>query len=168
MTERRTKKSIWPGRFRIIGALVLATAFFLPLSSCSNSIAGNQEGGQAVSADAEVEATAEGQRSYRYPFKMLATDDLESLLIIFAFFWPTFALAYRRSKRHETSVKFVILEFLLCFFTMWVVWSVSLFERLEIGGYLAFAGVMLCLAAASTFLFQEFRQWRFDRQHLTR
>jgi hypothetical protein len=164
MTEHRTRARRWPDRFRLVGAVVLAIAFFLPLSSCSNSTAFNQEGVQAVSVDAETGAVTEGPRRYRYPFKSLAMDDPEGLLVLVAFFWPTLAFGYRKFNGHKVGVKFTTLEFLLCFLTIWFVWSVSFLERLEIGGYLAFGGATLCLAAASALLLEEIRRWRIDRK----
>ena len=132
----------WPGQFRLVGAAALAIAFFLPVSSCSSSVTVDHENKQVVSVDTES--------SYRFPFKDLALNNPKSALIVLAYFWPVAALMYRKFGRNKLGRKFTALELLLCFLSIYVVSTLAFLERLEVGAYLAFAGVALYVIAAAT------------------
>jgi hypothetical protein len=142
MPERRKSGKHWPGQFRLVGAAALAIAFFLPVSSCSSSVTADQENTQVASFDAES--------SYRYPFKELAFDNPKSALILLAYFWPVAALMYRKFGRNKMGRKFAALELLLCLLSIYVVSTLAFLETMEIGAYLAFAGVTLYVITTAT------------------
>ncbi len=51
---------------------------------------------------------------------------------------------------NKTGRKFIALELLLCLLSIYVVSTLAFLERMEIGAYLAFAGVALYVIAAAT------------------
>ena len=158
MTGLKIKERGWPGQFRLVGAMSLAIAFFLPVSSCSSSFTGIHESTQVASVDAEPDAVDGVDGRYRYPFKMLALDNPKSPLIVLTYFWSAVALSYRKFSRNRAGRKFTYLELFLCFLTIYMVSTLAFLERLEIGGYLAFFGIALYLVATSSLLMNEIKQ----------
>ena len=149
-SEPRMISKNWPGKFRLVGTVALALAFFLPVSSCSSIVTVDQENTQVVRVDADS--------GYRYPFKELAFNNPKSALIALAYFWPAAALMYRKLSRNMTGRKFTALELLLCILSIYVVSTLAFLERMEIGSYLAFAGVALYVIAAATIFTNDSRR----------
>lgn len=160
MPEQTRKMRQWAGLFRLLGAIALSAAFFLPVSSCSSPFAGNYEGAQMADSNAAAKDVTAAQRHYRYPYKMLAIDNPSSLPIVVAFFWPLFVLGVRKFRPRRVGGKFTIMEALLCLVTVWAVWSMGYLARPEIGSYVAYAGAALYLAAASADLAQAAKRKR--------
>lgn len=145
MKESGAKQRRWPGMLRLLGAVALAIAFFLPISSCSGPFNTIQEPATEQAGETADASTVR----YRYPYRMLAVDSPSSLLILGAFFWPFFALGLRKFRLQYAGIKFAVLETILCLMTGWAVWSIGYIETMEIGSYLAFAGAASYLTAAS-------------------
>ena len=122
---------------------MLAAAFFLPVSSCAPTAVEKTTTVQETEIIEEVEL-----RRYNYPFQELDMDDPMSWLLLPAFFWPVAALAYRKKKPQHIGLVLSIFELLLCLLTGWVIVGLTFFNRIEFGGYLAYAGAGIYFMAA--------------------
>jgi len=149
----------WPDQFRLVGAIALAIAFFLPVSSCTGSLTVNSASEKAIGFEAGPEVAADNERRYRYPYKMLSIDNPMSPVIVLGYFWPAATSIYRKVRVSRKGLKITILEAVLCLLSIYVVLVLAFFETLEYGGYLAFGGAALCLLASSKNLFDETRRW---------
>lgn len=151
----------WPKRFRLVGAALLLIAFFLPVSSCTSQDSDDQSEASATT-DGTVEITA---KRYRYPYRLLAVDDVMTVPILVAFFWPASMVAYRKYRRDNVSLKIPILEILLCLLSIWIIWGMIFLYTPEIGSYVAFCGAILYLVAASVNIIEALRKRRHSDSH---
>ena len=134
----------WREWFRLVGAVALLLAFFLPVSSCSSDVGSDQDEASTGSGDV-VEVT---NRRYRHPYKLLTIDEPGSLLILVAYLWPVCMFGYRKLRPANGGLKRPILEIILCLFSIWLVWTLGYLYTRETGSYVAFAGATLYLFAA--------------------
>ncbi len=121
----------------MLGAALLAIAFFLPLSRCEIT-------STTPAADREaVKETpgAEKVYDYYYAYENIGFEDPGSLLIPVIFFWPWAFLAYaRRGRRARVKTVLNFLEPLLAAGTAYMIVLMIIWGEIYIGAYVAFAG----------------------------
>jgi hypothetical protein len=137
-------KAKWELRFhnaRLFAAALLAIAFFLPVSSCTEITLGKDV---SVHETEEIEkADKLLHRVYTYPYKRVAIDDAMSWSILAAFFWPLAALKFREKAPNLSGLSLNTIELLLCLMTGWIMVDFTMLARLEYGGYIAYGGIFI-------------------------
>jgi hypothetical protein len=152
--------------FKLLAAMLIASALFLPLSSCSEYRFAN---GQMVGyVDANGMATPlsvqpQGAitiekyvqsnklpagiskiKQYHYFYKSLSKTDHESWLALFAFIWPAgMVLAWKTAQRHSVQRYSRLLTPALLFLTGYELFGYSYYGVPEIGYYMAFIGILI-------------------------
>ena len=126
---------------RTFGTVMLAVAFFLPVSSCTPI------GVEKSLATQEIEKKE--QRRYRYAFQQLEINKPMSWPLLVAFFWPMAALAYRNKRPRHIGLGLTISELLLCLMSGWAIFTLTFLYRLEYGAYVAYGAVGIYFIVAS-------------------
>jgi hypothetical protein len=137
-------KAKWELRFhnaRLFAAALLAIAFFLPVSSCTEITLGKDVSAHETEESEKADGTR--HRDYTYPFKKVAIDDPMTWSILAAFFWPLAALKFREKAPHLSGLSLNATELLLCLMTGWIMVDFTMMARIEYGGYIAYGGVLV-------------------------
>jgi hypothetical protein len=154
------------GWLKVIGALLLAACFALPMKSCTSYE--NTEGRPViVGAD---EAPAPGVRSVTeryYLWEELSTDDPQSWLRVAVFLGPAAAVMVRRRRPKTRAMKVLwVMEPVLLAGVIYSLWYMTFpFYDADVGGYVASAGVASYFAGWLGEAYEGWWQWRRQRQH---
>ena len=126
---------------------MLAIAFFLPVSSCTQFA----PPGKDVSAhenEALEKADESRPRDYTYPYKTVAIDDPMTWTILAAFFWPLAALKFREKAPNLSGLSLNAIELLLGLMTGGIMVDFTMMVRIEYGGYIAYGGLFIYAATS--------------------
>ncbi|MHA1544733.1 MAG: hypothetical protein ACTSU8_06315, partial [Alphaproteobacteria bacterium] len=123
---------------KIVGAVLLAIAFFLPLSRCAPVTLTPNEDGELVAEAPEVETVYE----YYYAYDNIGVEEPGSFLLLVVFFWPLAFLAFERKGRNtRAKTALMFLGPPLAAGTGYLIIFISIFNELYYGTYVALAGL---------------------------
>lgn len=139
-------------RVRLIAAIVLICAIFLPLSECSKQPINSHPFGKSISE--RLFPRTNGDFSYQYGYEYVDLS-IGGALAVLAFTWPLiFALFFRRRFRSRLRLFLQVLEVLLCAGTIYVIHALAFGDRWLYGLYVGVAAVaaFTCAGLASWFI----------------
>ena len=120
-----------------LAAVILAIAFVLPLSKCTQSTT-SQPLADESSADSINSSQNEPTVRYTYAFAEIRRDSPFTWMIPIAFFWPiVFVVKPLRIKSWKTKTGLGILQIILVAGSGYIIFALTIFEEPLIGTYLA-------------------------------
>jgi hypothetical protein len=140
-------------KLKLLAALLLLLAFALPLSSCTVTDRAGHEGGPQKS---HVE--------YHYAWSGIDTAEPASFIVPLFFLWPLAAFAVARKPGRLARVSWWLEAPLWACSAYFIDLALLAVTRIEIGGYLACAGLVLHAGAWIGEAAARWRSWRGARR----
>jgi|SRR3990172_7070929 len=151
-----------PTYIKLAGALLLLSSLLLPLSSCESYVdkQGHTLRPSEVAADRPLPPGIKVERTYFYFFPFQTTDTT-NWLILAGFTWPVFMIAALSRFKGRIRVACRFLEAPLLFGSVLALALATLFHsRLELGAYVAYAGIGAYALGAVWADIDAFRKWK--------
>jgi hypothetical protein len=149
------------GWLRVAASLLLVAAFFVPLSRCAQAAPPLSPG---VAPGPVARPDAPETYRYYYAWTDLDRDPPWAWLFLGVFFWPPLLLGIHRFGKSATLKRALLwTEPLLALGSGYWLYLRTFLREIWIGGYLAYAGLILLLAASVTHAVSALRARRRDR-----
>ncbi len=156
-----------PTHIKLAGALLLLSSLLLPLSSCESYVdkQGHTLRPSQVAADRPLPPGIKVERTYHYFFRTDQPTDATYWLMLAGFTWPAFMIAALARFKGRIRIACRFLEAPLLYGSFLALVLATLFHsKLEIGAYVAYAGIGAYSLGAVWADIDAFRRWKATKK----